>query len=207
MTQTELIKRVKVAHKQYFNPNAFFLVTEPFHKRQELGLKKSELEKGIYVSLLTKEKTEMYPDTVFYFKFDAISPLWDKFTSTYNKFMFSLNNISSYGQVIMLEKKEQAFVTQEVHATPQIKEEVTEFTESKPEAKTVNKVKITTKILKAEYKGDNTTIVLEHDDKGFTLDISSKKPSLSLEEFTELCDILLDIKRDILEGEFDPIVL
>jgi len=104
--QQELIQKLKLELGKDVNENASFLVTQPFFKEQTLGLKKDELVRGIYVSLLNRTNAPMFEGNVYYFKVtdpeQFCSTLYD---SRWEKYMFPLSKIGDWSTEIIISKK------------------------------------------------------------------------------------------------------
>ena len=94
MNQADLIIKLKEILKDKFNPDASFLIMQPFFKENTVGLKKDELKRGVYVLLLDRDNNPS--DKVLYFKTDNPATLLPSVPFEKLKYHFPLQNIGDY---------------------------------------------------------------------------------------------------------------
>lgn len=101
ITKAEIIDKLKNKLGKDFNKDSFILITTPFFKFKSVGIKKHELEKGIYLTLLDNNGNPMFDGNIFYFKYsDNFNFIDYLYNSQYDKYMFPLWKLGDYGTII-----------------------------------------------------------------------------------------------------------
>lgn len=125
-TQTAFIIRAKELHgEELFNKNASFLMIQPYFKVNSVGLRKDELLRGVYLTLLNKDMTPMYNGDIFYIRRDL-----DFMSVKDGKYQIALQVVQEYSLTPkhltfthMPEKKEYSIIKKRI-ATSYIKGDV-----------------------------------------------------------------------------------
>jgi hypothetical protein len=106
----QLSNKLKTILKDKFNTQSKVLITNPFFKLNSIGLRKDELETGVYLFLIGREDKPLFDANVYYFpptnNFEKISSLYNV---QYDKYMFPLWKLGDYTAIINLKYYENSF--------------------------------------------------------------------------------------------------